>query len=129
MRQGGLRAVEQPQDVQLDHALPLLDGRVHDRPEQHHASIVDQHVQAPELADCPLDRSLGLGALGHVSLDCQRAPTRCLYQPGEGLQSVYPARHECHGRAMLGQLARSGRSDTTRGTGYQGNGAVQGRRH
>ncbi len=45
-RQGRVCAVEDTEDVGVDHPPPLLGVGVLDRSEQHHAGVVDEHVQA-----------------------------------------------------------------------------------
>jgi hypothetical protein len=40
MRQRGVRAVEEAEEVDVHHALPLLDGRVDGRAEQHDPALL-----------------------------------------------------------------------------------------
>ena len=64
VRQRGVRAVQQAADVDVDHPLPLLDRRVLDRPEQHHAGVVDEDVEPSGPVDDLGDdarRLLGVG--------------------------------------------------------------------
>ena len=49
-----------PEDVELDHPPPLLERRVLDRTEQHHAGVVDHRVEPPELARPSSTAPLGL---------------------------------------------------------------------
>ena len=81
VREGGVRDVQEPLDVEVDHPLPLLDGRVLDRPQQHDAGVVDHDVEAAELVDRALDRGDGLLALGHVGLDHERPAAGALDPP------------------------------------------------
>ena len=43
-----MRAVEEAEDVELDHPAPLLHRRADDGPEEHDAGVVDQGVEAAE---------------------------------------------------------------------------------
>ena len=51
MRERRVGAVQQPVHVERHHLLPLLDRRVDDRAEQHHAGVVDQGVEPTEVVD------------------------------------------------------------------------------
>src|ERR1019366_8100339 len=66
-------AVEDAEDVGLDHPSPLLGGGVLDRAEQHHAGVVDEHVQTAQLGVCALHERPRLGLVAHVSGDRDRA--------------------------------------------------------
>src|SRR5207247_8836777 len=66
LRQGGVGAVEQTQQVDVHHLLPLLEGGPGDGAEQHHARVVDQRVEATELPHRALDGVLGLAGVGDV---------------------------------------------------------------
>ena len=83
VRQGGVGAVEEAQYVQLDHPLPLFDRGVDDRAEQHDARVVDQGVQAAQLAHRAADGVLGLGLISDVGLDHEGR--------GAGRRSARPA--------------------------------------
>ena len=48
MGQGGVGGVEEAEQVELDHAAPLLHRGVDDGAEQHDAGVVDQRVEPPE---------------------------------------------------------------------------------
>ena len=73
VRERGVGDVEQALEVQRDHPVPLLDRRVDDVPEQHHARVVDDDVEPPEFTDRPLDGADRLLAIGHVGLDRETA--------------------------------------------------------
>ncbi len=61
-----MRAVEDAEHVGVDHPPPLLGLGVLDRAEQHHAGVVDEHVQSPELGVSPLHEGPRLVLLAHV---------------------------------------------------------------
>ena len=58
--------------VELDHPLPLRQGRADRRAEQHHAGVVDERVEAAQLGDRPLDGVGRLLLVGDVGLQHQR---------------------------------------------------------
>src|SRR4051794_5297875 len=72
-RQRGVRAVQKPEDVDLDHRAPLVGRRVDDRAEQHHAGVVDEDVEAAELGVGALDEGARLCLVGDVGRDGERA--------------------------------------------------------
>jgi hypothetical protein len=83
----GVRGVQQPQHVRVDHALPLLHGRVLDRAQQHHACVRHHRVQPSELCKGLLDRTPRSRLVGDVGLEHGRLravglkPFRQLDQP------------------------------------------------
>ncbi len=70
----GVRAVEQPGDVDREHPLPLLERGVDGRPEQHHAGVVDEGVEPSELGDgAARSRRLACSCAADVGLDHERS--------------------------------------------------------
>jgi hypothetical protein len=67
------RCCAAPVEIELDHPLPLLDRGVDDRPEQHHAGVVDHHVEQTELLPGALDGGLRPLTIGDVCFDRQTA--------------------------------------------------------
>jgi hypothetical protein len=98
--------VEQPLEVELDHSIPLLDGGVDDRAEQHHAGVVDHDVEPTELLDGALDSGLRLLAIGDVGLDGQATDLG-----RERVQPVLAARDDSHRRALCRERARGRLAD------------------
>ena len=64
-----MRAVEESQHVYADHAAPVVQRGVGHRPEQHHAGVVDEDVEAAELLLDPADELACLTLVGHVQLE------------------------------------------------------------
>jgi hypothetical protein len=69
MRQSCVRTVQQAFDIDAQHAVPLIDGRVDDRPEQHYARIVDEDIEPAELGNGLLDGPARPGLCGEVGVD------------------------------------------------------------
>jgi hypothetical protein len=64
-----VRAVEETEEVDLDHRPPLAGvGALHG-PEQHHPSVVDQAVEAAHRLRRGLDEPSRRGLLGDVDLE------------------------------------------------------------
>ena len=122
MRQRRVRAVQQALDVDLDHAIPLVERSVLDRAEEHHARVVDERVEAAELLDGLRDRALGLRRVSDVGLDHERAVAD---PPGHLTKPVAATRHERDLRPLRGEGERGRLTDATRGAGDECDGAAQ----
>ena len=118
-RERGLRAVEEAEDVDLDHPAPVLGVRALDRPEQHHARVVHEDVEAAELGLRLPDERVRLLLVGHVELAHQRPAAVRLDPSPELLQPVHPPRAERdrgalsskgHGRRLADARRRPGDS-------------------
>lgn len=120
-----MRAVHQPEDVDLDHPLPLLDRSLLHRAEQHHSGVVHEYVEVTELLDGLLDAGSGRGLIGHVGLEHQRAAPVGLDTAGEVLEPVLAAGDERHCRAVGRQRERRGLADPGTRAGDQSHSAVQ----
>ena len=70
-RQRRMGAVEEPEQVDVDHLPPLLGRRSGHRPEQHQPGVVDEDVEAAELVVGPRDEGVGLLLVGDIGLDRQ----------------------------------------------------------
>jgi len=117
MRKGCPRGVEQALQVDRDHPVPVVGGRVEDRPEQHHAGVVDQDVQSPELGHGSLDGGLGLPWVGDVGRDGQRGAAGPLDVVDDGRETVLAARYERDRCALGGELSGGGLADAAAGAG------------
>jgi hypothetical protein len=109
MRQSCVRTVQQAFDIDAQHAVPLIDGRVDDRPEQHHARVVDEDVEPSELGNGLLDGPARPGLFGEVGVDDEAlsaADLRC-----ELLEPVAAAGGDRHARAVRGKGAGGCSSD------------------
>jgi hypothetical protein len=100
--------VEQPLEVELDHPVPLLDGGVDDRAEQHHARVVDHDVEPAELSGRPLDGGHRLLAVGDIGLDRQAVDLG-----RERVQPVLAARGEGDRRPVRRERPRGRLADAT----------------
>jgi hypothetical protein len=119
VRQGRTRAVEEPEQVHLDHPLPVLERRVDQRAEQHHPGAVDQRVQPSQRLDGALNRILGLALVAHVGLQRDRRHALAADPVDERVQPVGATRHHCDPGASLGQRERRRLTDTARRVGHQ----------
>ena len=90
-RKRRVHAVEEAEQVDVDHPLPLLDVGAHDRAEQHHAGVVDEDVEAAEPRVDLLDEPLGLLPVGDVGLERDRAAALALDPLDQRLEPVGPA--------------------------------------
>ena len=114
--QRGVRAAQQPLDVDRQHPLPFLQRRVDGRAEQHHAGVVDQRVQPAELVDGPLRRAPG-PAPGRrrrprSPAPCRRpSPIRC----ASVVEAVLAPGGDRHRRAEVGQGERGRLADAAGG--------------
>ena len=103
MGQRGVRAVEQPENVDAHHPLPLLDWRIDNRSEQHHARVVDQCVEASKLGDCLLHRPIRFGLIGDVGGDHRRRGAVRPKPLGQVLESIRTARDQGHAGTQAGE--------------------------
>jgi len=110
-RQCRVRAVEDAEDVRVEHPAPLVRRRVLDRAQQHHASVVDEHVEAAELFVGAAHERIGLGLVADVGLDGERGSAGRADALGERVDAVGAARGERDGGAGLGAGERGGLAD------------------
>jgi hypothetical protein len=103
----------------VDHPPPLLRGGVLDRPEQHHAGVVDEHVKPPELGVGALDEGPRLVLLADVRGDRDRPPTLFGDPPRERLDPLHAARGQRYGCA-LARTGQRGRLADARGGARHG---------
>ena len=69
-RQRRVGAVEEPEQVDVDHRPPLVRVGALDRAQQHHAGVVDQDVEAAHLLGGAVDERAGRGLVADVDLEC-----------------------------------------------------------
>src|SRR5438128_786442 len=77
--EGGVRAVEEAEEVHVHHLFPLLEGRTDGGAEQHHPGVVHEDVEPPKLGDGALDGGGGLGLIGDVGGDDESLPAVASY--------------------------------------------------
>ena len=90
--------------------------------EQHHAGVVDEHVQAAVLGVGGLDERAGLLLVGDVDLVDRRGTLELLR---ELLEAIAPACRQGHRGARARQRRRGGRADARRGASDRGDAACQ----
>jgi hypothetical protein len=129
VREGGAGGVEQPLDVDGDHAVPVLGVRADDGPQEHQAGVVDQGVQPSESLDGLLDGRLCLGAVGDVGFHGQGGAAGLVDLGGEGFQAVQAPGHQRDGGTVRCELAGGGGADPAARAGDEGDGAGQCRCH
>jgi hypothetical protein len=127
--EGSVGGVDQALEVEVDHPVPLLGGRVLDRAQQHLAGVVDEDVEPPQLLDGAVDRGNGLLLVGDVGLDRQGGVALAANLCREALQPLEPAgRHRDFG-PLFRQRARGRLADPAAGASDQRNRSVEWRRH
>ena len=102
---GGGRALATTEDVDVDHPAPFLGRRVGDRPEQHHARVVDERVEPAQLGGRALDERARLVLLAHVGGGRERAAARLLDPLRELLDALGAARGERDGAPASAQAS------------------------
>ena len=90
---------DRTEEVDLDHAPVVLALLGSERPDQHDAGVVDQHVDAAELLPDPVGGGDQRFAVGHVGLDRQRAVPEL---DGQRLDPVNPAGEQRYAVAVSG---------------------------
>jgi hypothetical protein len=68
--------VHQTPEVDVDHLIPFVEGRLDGRAVEHHAGGVDQGIQTAEFGGGAIDQRRSLDRGGKVDLDRQRSATR-----------------------------------------------------
>ena len=58
----------EPLDIDIDHSDPLINLQIEDFAQQHHACIVDKHVNFAKLLDGCRNNALPVTGNGHVEL-------------------------------------------------------------
>ena len=107
VRERGVGGVEQPEHVQVDHPLPLLDRRVHDGAEEHDAGVVDHGVEPSPFRHGALHGGDGLLPVGDVRFEGEGAPAVRGDLRGELVQPVLAPRHEGDRRRRAPASARA----------------------
>ena len=125
MRDGGAGGVEQALQVEVDHPLPFLGGRVLDRPQEHHAGVVDDDVEPAQLVDRAVDGGDRLLLLGDVGLDRERGVPRSADLGRQALEPLEPAGGDRDLGAEGGELPRGRLADPAAGAGDQRHGSIQ----
>ncbi len=110
-RQRGVGAVEHAEHVHVDHPPPFLGGGVLDRAEQHHAGVVHEHIQAPELVMSALDEGARLCLLTDVRGYRDGAAPFLGDALAERLDAIGPPCGECHGCPGTRAIQRDGLAD------------------
>jgi hypothetical protein len=106
-----MRAVQEPEAVDVDHLPPLVGIGAFDRAEQHHAGVVDEAVQAAQLLACALDERARAGLVGDVRLDRDSLASVVADPRRERLDPVRAAGAESHLRARLDARERGRLAD------------------
>jgi hypothetical protein len=99
-RERGGDAVEHALDVDVDHAVPLIDERLVDRREGHQPGVVHEHVHAPELRGRGLNERIDLGALGYVDPHGRGLAACALDVSHNCLEPVHTTRADKHAGAL-----------------------------
>jgi hypothetical protein len=119
--------VQQPVQVQLQHAAPVIVPAGVERAEQHDAGVVDQDVDPAELVGHPADGGPGLLGVGDVSREGQHRAVLGRELGGEVREPVRAPRHRGHPGAPAGQPTHGRLADAAARAGDQGDERVGGR--
>ena len=128
MGERSMGGVEQPEQVQVHHLLPLFQRGVQDGAEEHDPSVVDDRVQPPVLVHRAFDHGPGLIPVGDVCLEHQD-PALGADPLGQRLEAVTPPGGNGHRRPLGGQGERGRLPDPARCAGDEGNRVSQSIRH
>jgi hypothetical protein len=93
--------------------LPLVDGRVDERPLQRHPGVVEQHVDAAERRDRLLDDALDLFRIADVRRQRDRGAAQVLDLLRDRVGGLGPQVGEREGGALAGEQQRGRRPDAT----------------
>ena len=124
-----LRAVEEPEQVDVDHLAPLVGFGALDRAEQHHAGVVDEDVEAAHLLGGALDEGAGGRLVADVDLEGVGGAAVGVDPLGELVEAVLAPRPQRHAGSLAGQCQRGRLSDSRRGAGDNRPASLQCVRH
>ena len=102
-RQRRVGAVEEAEQVDVDHPPPLLGVGALDRAQQHHAGVVDEDVEAAHLLGGVLDEGARGGLVADVDLERVGLPPSASICLRQLVEAVLAARSERHRGALGGQ--------------------------
>lgn len=117
--------VHQAHEVDVDHALPVVQVRAGGGAEQHEAGVVDQRVQTAQALDGPLDRFRGGLRGGDVGGHDQGLAAGAGDFRGEVGEPVLAPTDQGHGGALASKLQRGGVADAAGRSGDQGDGSFK----
>src|SRR3954451_487673 len=117
MGEGSVGDVDQALEVEVDHPVPFLGGRILDRPEQHHTGVVDDYVEAAKLADRAVAGGYRLSLIGDVGLDRKGGMALAPDFGGKSLESLQAPGCQRHLCPPARQRVCGCLPNTTAGTG------------
>src|SRR3954451_6764004 len=104
-------AIEHALDVDVDHAIPLVDLELVEGRERHQAGVVDEHVQAPKALPDEVDEGGHLLTARDIKGLVLDLAAMMANVGRERLQPLGAARAQDDGCTALGEQARGGLSD------------------
>jgi hypothetical protein len=119
--------MQEPVQIQIQHAAPVLLPAGVERAEQHDAGVVDQNVEPAELVGHPADGGPALLGVGDVRRGDQHRPVLDRELAGQVREPVLAPRHRGHQGTPAGQPAHGRLADAAARAGYQGDERVGGR--
>ena len=100
-------------EVDADHGVPVVLGHLGDRPVAEDARVVDQGVQAAELADGRGDERVGHVGVGHITVDGDSPAPGGDDLLDDGLAHGLVVLRHHHGGALVRALQRLAAADAT----------------
>src|ERR1700722_20337194 len=112
VRQSGSYSVEHALDVEVDHAVPLVDLQKRKRRDRHNAGIVDQDIDLSVCVDGLLDQSLNLRPICYVDRHGKRLCAIGLNALHNGVETILTSRSQNDCCAQLCQMASGTLTET-----------------
>ena len=117
-RQRRMRAVQEAEEVDVDHPPPVFGVGAEDRAEQHDARVVHEHVDRAEFVLRRPDQRTRRRLIRHVGRNCKRLSTAARDLLRELVDSILAARSERDRIAGAGKRPRRRLTNPGRGPRY-----------
>jgi hypothetical protein len=111
--------MQEPVQIQILHAAPVVLPAGVERAEQHDAGVVDQDVEPAELVGHPADGGPALLGVGDVSRESQHRPVLGRELGGQVREPVLAPRHRGHQDTPAGQPTHGRLADAAARAGDQ----------
>ena len=112
VRQCGRNAVEHALDVEVDHAIPLVDLEKRKRRDRHDAGIVHQDVDLAIGVDGLVDQGLDFGPLRCVYCNSERLSTAGLNVSDNRVETILTSRAQNNCSAQFCEVPSGALSET-----------------
>ena len=116
-RQYGGDPVQHAADVDVDHPVPFVDLERRERRQRHHASVVDQDVDAAELELGEVHEGVNIIEVDNIERSIADEAAGALDLVRKAFQPVRPSSAKHDACAMLGEHSGGPFADTARSAG------------